>query len=308
MAQRRYVSTSRDGRSRSAAGEVVFEVPPHGSPPGTGLPGVPTGGTGTMIELRSLDGLLDDLGERIFVAEALDAVAAGTSEEAPVLTVATARLVAETSWNDSQAARFALECAEHAVADGPDVALPHGRTLGGVLADVRALLERAGGPSPSLGWLGRFAALRRLRRDGAAVGDLAMLAAKEDERAGIDLLDDPAWTRLAAAEEAVLACAEAVRFLGHPVQVSAREDLEERDASEAAPTEPRVEETPWGWVAIGGTRVPVHQPAAKSAEQAAERCRQAARDAGGPAAEAAERAFQVRLLDGLLGEVSPVKG
>lgn len=304
MGQRRYVSTSRDGRSRGVAGEVAFEVPPLGSPPGVGLPSAPTEGTGGVIELRSLDGLLEGLGERIFLAEPLGAVDPGLEEEAPVLQVAAARLLAETAWGDTEAARFALECTEHAVAGGLEVALPHGRTLGGVLADVRAVLERAQGPSPSLGWLGRFAALRRLRRDGAAVGDLAMLAAKEDERAGLDLLDDPAWTRLAAAEEAVLACAEAVRFLGHPLHVSAREDVEERDAAGAEPTEPRVGETPWGWVAVGSARVPAHQPAARSAEQAGERCRQAARDAGGPEAEAAERAFQVGLLASLLGEAT----
>ena len=304
MAERRYVSTTRDGRSRTADGEVVLEVPPAATPPatpaGAGLSGAPTPGEGPAVELRSLEGLLDDLGERIFVAEA---GGAGPGDEAgAVVRVSGARLVGETRWDDARAARFALECTEHALEGSPDVALPHGRTLGGVLADVRTALDRVERPSAALGWLGRFAALRRLRRDGAAVGDLAMLAAKEDEGAGIDLVDDPAWTRLAAAEEAVLACAEAVQYLAHPRWLSTREEREERAEVDAAPAEPRVEETPWGWVAIGSTRVPAHRSAARSAEQAAERCRQAAVDAGGAEAGAAERAFQVALLARLLGE------
>ena len=304
MAERRYVSTTRDGRSRTAEGEVVLEVPPA-APGGAGVPGSPNPGEGPTVELRSLEGLLDDLGERIFVAEAVGAVPG--DEAGAVVRVSGARLVAETRWDDARAARFALECTEHVLEGSPEVALPHGRTLGGVLADVRTALDRVERPSAALGWLGRFATLRRLRRDGAAVGDLAMLAAKEDEGAGIDLVDDPAWTRLAAAEEAVLACAEAVQYLAHPRWLSIREDREdqeERAEVGAARAGPRIEETPWGWVAIGSVRVPAHRSAARSAEQAAERCRQAAADAGGAEAGAAERAFQVALLARLLGEGS----
>ncbi len=327
MGQRRYVSTSRDGRSRGTTGEVRVDVPQPGQPPS----GAPFSVEGPHLALRTLQGLLGDLGERIFVAEAAgpepaepaegpelaegagpvepaggagagSAVQVADGQEGPdVWSVRAARLVGETGWDDAAAARFALECAEHAVGDGPEVVLPHGYTLGGVLADVRGAVERAEAPAPAVGWLGRMAALRRLRRDGAALADLATLAAKEDEGAGIDLLDDPAWTRLAAVEEAVLAAAEAVRFLSHPGRVAAQEEVEARRLAGVEPAEPDVEETPWGWVSIGSSRVPAYRSAARSAEHAAERARQAARDAGGPAAEAAEVEFQLAVLARLLG-------
>lgn len=297
MEQRRYVSTDRDGRSQTAAGVVVFDVPRQGEAADGAFPSAPSQGASAVVELRSPEGLLDALGERIFAAEA---VGGSAPEDGPVVRAASARLVAETAWDDERAARFALECAEHALRDEDDVALPHGRTLGGVLADVRAVLDRAHAPTASLGWLGRFAALRRLRRDGAAVSDLAMLAAKEDEGAGIDLLDDPAWTSLAAISEAVLACAEALRYLAHPHHVATREELDERDADDRPPSQLHVEETPWGWVALGAERVPAHRPAAACAEQAAERARQSVADTADEASRRRELVWQAERLAALL--------
>lgn len=304
MGTQRYVSTGRDGRSETGAGEVVWAVPPPGEAARPGRPGLPSGPTAAeeaVLELRSPDGLLDDLGERIFVAEAVGEPL--DEDDDPVARVRSARLVAETAWGDRAAARFALGCAEHAMGDQAEVALPHGRTIGSVLGDVRRALDESGTPSASLHWLGRFATLRRLRRDGVAVGDLAMLAAKEDEKSGLDVVDDPAWTGLAAIEEAVLACAEAYRYLSHPHERAREEavDDEARERDRRPPSEVHVEETPWGWVALGTERIPAHRPAARSAQHAAERCRQAVADAAGagPAgAEAArsERAWQGRLL------------
>lgn len=302
MEERRYVSTDRDGRAGTPGGEVVWDVGPHGSPAEGAFPTPPSEVGGAEVELCSIDGLLDGLGERIFVAEAAGEPA---PEDGPIIRVASARLVAETAWDDEGAARFALDCAEHALRDQADVALPHGRTLVGVLADVRAVLDRAHAPTVSLGWLGRFAALRRLRRDGAAVGDLAMLAAKEDEDAGLDLLDDPAWTSLAAISEAVLASAEALRYLAHPGRAATREDLDKADAGGGAPPEVHVEETPWGWVALGSERVAAHRPAAACAQQAAERARQSVADTSGAAAGSQERAWQAERLGSLLEGGSP---
>lgn len=301
MSVRRYVSTGRDVRSRTAAGEVAWEAP------GPDGPGRPIRPGGPILELRSADGLLDDLGERIFVAEvAGEAAPEGDgAEAAPVLRVASARLVATTPWGDAIAARFALECAAHALGDQGSVALPHGRTLEGVMADAREALERSTPPEGALGFLARAATVRRLVRHGAAVSDLAMLAAKEDGQAGIDLVEDPAWTRLAAISDAVLASVEALRYLARPEYVGRREEAVERDAAErgagaAVASDVQVEETPWGWVAIGADRVPTYVPAAACAEQAAERARQAVAEVAGPEAEQVERAWQAELLDALL--------
>lgn len=301
MERARYVSTDRDGRSRAGAEEVAWEVPTPERPEAR-LPGAPVAGASAALVLRDAEGLLDDLGERVFLAEAVEAPA--PDADGPVVRVASARLVAETRWDGETAARFALECAEHALGDGPDVALPHGRTLRGVLADVRSALEQAARPSASLGWLGRFAALRRLRRDGAAVAELAMLAAKEDGDVGLDLVDDPAWTSLAASSEAVLACAEALWSLAHPRR--AGREREGREGDERLPGDVVVEETPWGWVALGAERVPAHRPPARCAEQAAERARQAVADVGGEEAARAERAWQAERLAALLGERDPM--
>jgi hypothetical protein len=299
MEQRRYVSTDREGRSRTAEGEVIFEVPRHKEPAQGAFPISPAAESAGMIELRTTDGLLDDLGVRIFVAEAIGEV---VPEEGPVLRARDARLLSETAWDDEAAARFALECTEHALGDDGAIALPHGRTLAGVLSDVRAVLDRAEAPAASLGWLDRFAALRRLRRDGAAVSDLAMLAAKQDEDVGLDLLDDPAWTSLAAIAEAVLACAEALGALSH---LKAREKLEASQRSEEVPTQLHVEETPWGWIALGSKRVPAHLSAARCAQHAAERARQAVTDSFGVKPGQDERAFQATLLDSILEAGSP---
>ena len=106
MEQRRYVSTDRDGKSQTAAGEVLFEVPRQGAPAAGAFPGVPSAGASAVVELRSVEGLLDDLGERIFVAEAVDGPA---PEDGPVVRVAAARLVAETAWDDERAARLAVD-------------------------------------------------------------------------------------------------------------------------------------------------------------------------------------------------------
>lgn len=287
MSERRYVSTNRELVSRSVAGEARFDPPgagggQHGEGP---------------VALRSADGLLEELGERIFVAEPLAEATAGQA----VLEVARARLVAETAWDDEAAARFATTCAEHALGEDGEVALPHGRTLAEVLADVRRALEQPGPAEGLLGTLSRFSTLRRLRRDGAAVSDLAALAAKQDARVGLELLEDPAWTTLAAIAEAVLASVEALRYRSHPHYVASQEELADRRPAEV-PGALDIEETPWGPVLLGPERVPGYVSAAACAEEAAERARQAVVDTRGETAAAGERAFQAQLLARLLEE------
>lgn len=288
MSERRYVSTNRDLASRSATGEVRFDTPAAGGAQHGDGP----------VALRSAEGLLDALGERVFVAEPASEAAGGGA----VVEVARARLVAETAWDDEAAARFAAACAEHALGGDGEVALPHGRTLGEVLADVHRALERPGPAEGLLGTLSRFSTLRRLRRDGAAVSDLATLAAKQDARVGLELLEDPAWTTLAAIAEAVLASAEALRYRSHPRFVASQETLAERRPAAAVLGEPDIEETPWGPVLLGPERVPAYVSAAACAEEAAERARQAVADSGGEAAASEERAFQAQLLARLLEE------
>lgn len=300
MNDRLYVSTGRDGRSRTFSGEVVWDIPT----PGTG-PGAPSKGNGSPLELRRLDGLLDQLGERIFVVEATGPSDApggiGTVVDGPVLAVGSARIVEETRWDDRMAARFALECAVHAVGGDGDVELPHGRTLESVLEGIRSELDRSG-PSAD-GWLGRLAtmaAVRRLRRAGADVNALALAAARDDEATGVELLDDPAWTTMAAIGEAVLASVEALRYLARPGYVAGQEEIVEEKAWSEPSSPVQIEETPWGAVAPGVEHISTYVAAATCAEQAAERSRQAVADREGPEAGLAERAWQVELLERLL--------
>jgi len=321
MQDRRYVSTTRDGRSRAASGDIVWELPGLKGEPGEATtPTTPSHG----VELRTADGLLDALGERIFVAEPVATAGgspapdrppgsddppladepAGVGGPAPlkgsVIGVGAARLVEETAWDDEAAARFALESASHALGGEGEVVLPHGRTLAGVLGEVRQALEQGEGAGPGLGRLARMATLHRLRKSGDAISALAMAAVKEDDRSGTDLMDDPAWASLAAISEAVLATVEALRYRAQPERAGREEARGERQRGAEPPTAGHIEETPFGPIALGVERIPAHLTAATCAAHAAERARQAVADRDGEEAGRAERAFQAHLLEQLL--------
>lgn len=236
------------------------------------------------------DGLLDELGERIFVAELVGGSGA-------------ARLVAGTSWSEPVAAMFALDCVEHVLAIVPGSAgaeLPGGGTLGEIIASAREyLLTGTSADTQRLGLVSRIAAARRLRRESTAIGDAAFAAAATAEGEGLDIASDPAWGTLAAAHDAVLAAVEAVRHVALPFL--AERGTRRYEAREERKSSAEIEEidTPWGRYAVGGGG-PKYIPAWVSARDAAERSRQAAADLAGAPAPGSERSWQVgRLLERL---------
>lgn len=232
------------------------------------------------------DELLDQLGERIFVAELVSDDGA-------------ARLVAGTSWSEPVAAMFALDCVEHVLEIVPGAAqaeLPGGGTLSEIIASAREYLSTgAGAEAQRLGFVSRMAAARRLRRESTAIGDAAFAAAAQAEGAGLDMMSDPAWETLAAARDAVLAAVEAVRHVALPFLAERETRKYEAHEERRAAADVDEVDTPWGRFAVGGGG-PKYPPAWVSARDAAERSREAAADLEGSEAGATERSWQVERL------------
>jgi len=284
----RFVATDADGLQHHEGYRRRWPLPVHedlGWQPGDV---VEPDEHGTPVVLGPSE-LLDQLGECIFVAE-------------PVGDAGAARLVTGTSWSESQAATFALDCVAHILETVPgsaDAELPGGGTLGAIITSAREYL--ATGTSRDghrLGFVSRLATVRRLRREGTTIGDAAFAAAARAEGEGADIWSDPAWETLAAARDAVLAAVEAVRHVAMPFLVDREtrryEALEERKAAEVDEVD-----TPWGRFPIGGAG-PKYAPSWAAARDAAERARQAAIDLGGQEAGDAARSWQVGRLVELL--------
>ena len=284
------VPTDAEGAQR--AGEDVTKWPlPVREPDGTLEPGAAIEPqAGTPIVLHDLDGLLDELGERIFLAEALEEDSGAATR---------ARLVSETSWNLHEAARFALDCAEHVITAPDELRLPSGASLADILAEARARLdeeEQAG--TGLLERISRLALARRLRHASDDVADLALLLTAEDEGEDLDALDDPHWTAVAAIRDAGLSAVEAIRHDALPRLFESENRRYEGDAGSVSPPS-EIVSTPWGNFAAGGWAGVV--PAFVAARDAAERARQAAADAGGQEAGEKERAWQRERLAAALG-------
>ncbi len=280
----RFVATDEQGR-QAHADEVTLWSFPETAADGTVTPGsveAAPGGT----RLLGLDELLEELGARIFVA----------TEDA-----GEARLVGETAWSPTVAARFALDCAEHVVrgagAASPEVA----ESLGNVVGAARTWLDKS--EEADGGLLGRFSRLamaRRLRQQGDLVGELALDFAVDAEAAGVDVFEDASWTAAASIRDAVLAAVEAVRQQGSPHLVRAENARYEEGGTSSAGALSATFTTPWGpfHAGVRGGTVPAWTAAA----EAAERARQSAGDASGAGASSAERAWQRdRLLTALRG-------
>ncbi len=312
MTVRLYVSTDSAGVQRVGGAEVSWSLP-SGASPGA----VTTPPPGSSLLLRDTTALLDELGERIYVVEAVEAVGAVGAVGGPVpspgtvrsgvLEASAARILSETAWNTEAAARFALDCAEHVLGDAADAVLPGGETLGEVVRDARSVLERSSPAAEErLGTLALLWAVRRLRRHGAQLGDLAFGTFAEDRQADLDALDDPAWTTVATARDAVLGAVEALRHVALPRHVAAEEATYDagagRDDTPATPSAPIV--TPWGTVTFGAEHHRGFEPAWVAARDTATRARDAARDRGGDKAESAERSFQAGRLEQLLARTS----
>ncbi len=288
-----YVPTDVEGRQFHGDHETRWPLPER-TPDGSVIPGAETAGSAmSPLTLFSADGLLEELNDRIFVAVVPPAALA---EDRPWGMAADgARLVAETAWSTSAAAHFALDCAAHVLrlSDAGEVRLKGGESLGEVVEAARNWLADAdGGSSGLLGRVSRIAIARRLRRSSDRVAALAFGQTVADEALDIDAMDDPAWEAIAATRDAVLAAVDAVRHQAFP-QLAERESVRyEEDlvnASNASP-DPEPVPTPWGTFVVGAPGGIV--PASVAARDAAERARQAAGDAGGRGAEAAERAWQ----------------
>ncbi|HLI14672.1 MAG TPA: hypothetical protein VKV23_01285 [Acidimicrobiales bacterium] len=293
-----FVATDHDGRSHHGGAPVTWHLPAVVD--GRTIPGDETAGADAPLVLWRPPGLLDALDSRIFRAEATGEVLA--NDEAHVEARA-ARLVAATPWDDARAARFALECAAHALGEEADAVLPDGSRLGDVVAEAGEVVASAGTQAEDhLGFLARLASARRLRRQGELVGDLALALLGEDHERARDALEDPAWATLASVAEAVLAAVESLRHLALPRYVEVRER-----ASEAGPPDATggtaslfTVSTPWGPLVPLAERPSPYEPAARTAREAAARARQAVLERAGPAAATAERSFQAQRLSELL--------
>jgi len=280
----RFVATDERGR-QSYEEEVTIWSFPETAPDGTVTPGRVTDAAPDGVKLLDLDTLLEDLGAHIFVA--------ADGEDGPQLT-------GETEWSLPVAARFALDCAEHVLASTSSSSPQIASTLAGVVAAARSWLERSA--EADTGLLGRYSRLamaRRLRHQGDLIGDLAFDLAIDAEAAGVDMLDDPNWTAVAATRDAVLAAVEAVRHDSAPHLVQAENTRYEESEGEHEAVSTTFE-TPWGPFHAGLRRGAV--PAWVAATEAAERARQSVGDALGSDGAAAERAWQRdRLLQALRG-------
>ncbi|HXZ83204.1 MAG TPA: hypothetical protein VED84_05590 [Acidimicrobiales bacterium] len=296
MAEHLYVATNAEGVERTARGEVTWNLPAVAG--ATTSPAERTAAPRGELVLRRPAALLEALDERIFLAEAID----GARDAGDTVGASTARLTAETAWGVKAAARFALECASHALDDvTAATTLPDGSSLGAVVAEARVILDRT---SPAgeqrLGLLARFAALRRLRRLESELGDITLERLTEDLGADLDALDDPAWTTIAACSEAVLAALEALRHLAAPRYARSREEVLDEHPATAPSVPSSVLPTPWGPIALGAEHFSPYEPAWAAARDAAARARESAADRPDPGAAASERVFQADLLERIL--------
>ncbi len=281
-----YVATNNDGEQRllGEGSGVAWSLPRDED--GALIPGDVRDG---KLLLSLAGGLLGRLDESIHTAEALAPVEA--SEDGRSVWTGSARLVGTTAWDAYAAALFALDCAEHVLGPVAATELPGGSTIGEALAVVRtALVDRAAAQHGLVTKLTDLALLHRLRRDGREIGDAAFAQFVEDQAENLEYLDDPLWTAIAASRDAVLAATEAVQHAAFPFVSEIESHSYERaevskdlDPSRRA-VQPHLVRLSWvpPWIA---------------ADDAAERARQAARDAGGDLAAEAELAWQAERLE-----------
>ncbi|MGH9293116.1 MAG: hypothetical protein ACRDZ6_10130 [Acidimicrobiales bacterium] len=282
-----FVTGDGDGTSRYGGTELDWPWPQAG-----GVPGEWLRSREGHVALLDLGGLLRVLGERIFVAEPRDESPAAPDDDG-VVTVVEARLVTETAWDGKQAARFALDCAEHVLGDTASPRLRNGASLADVVSAARRALEGGRGDEGLLGSVSRVASARRLRRSADDLAHLAFSVTISDEAAEVDVLDDPDWESIAALRDAVLGAVEAVRHQAFPHLLGTSADR--RAHADDAPDVMAVPmDTNWGRFIPGmhGGIVPAYL----GAREAAERARQASSDSGGREALSAELSWQTAAL------------
>lgn len=268
-----FVPTNRHGTQRDAEVEVHWPLPPDdgGQGPGSDL----AADSGSSLSLLDAGALLDNLAERIFVAEVVTPAAEPSGREG-VVASERARLVRETAWSPRAAASFALDCADHVLSDAGSITLPSGASLEAIITAARAALEGDAEHGGVFHRFSRIAAGRRLRRSSEEVGDEAFALTIEHEAEDSEALDDPDFGVLASVREAVLTAVEAVQHGAVPHLVEADSSLYNMYPS--------------------SNRVPVHL----SAKSCADRAREAAAGAG--RSESEEREWQAQELLKALGE------
>jgi hypothetical protein len=294
LAETLYVTTNQHGTQLDGGTPRHWPLPETGA--GQEAPGAELAredGHDDGISLRGLEGLLDVLSDRVFVAEALaDQSLAGAAVGRGVIRVSRARLLRETRWGPDTAALFALDCAEHVLKESGGVRLRGGATLSEVVAAARKWLETADESQDEfLHGIRQMAVARRLRRQSAEIGDLTFDLTIDDEVEGLEATDDPATALVAATMDAVLAAVEAIQHSAFPHIVDTESGLYEAETRATGGGKsgfwPRTE-----WI-----------PAAAAARDCAERARQAAR---GDGEEELERAWQAERLASALGEAAAV--
>lgn len=291
MTDHLYVATSADGIEHTATGEIAWRLPDAKGAPGA------TTTEPELLVLRRAAALLDALDEVVYRAEALG----DQNDLGDRIETKSARLVAKTRWDTDVAARFAIDCAEHALEGAEHVALPDGEELAPILAGARLVLERdERGPDETLGFLARLAAVRRLRKVRDALSDAVLASTTADLGDDLDAVDDPKWATLAAGQEAVLAALEAVRHVALPRYVRSREEAVDEHPDDQPPTSNPQLMTPWGPIVFGAEHQSPYVAAWVAARDAAMRAREAAQDRGGDEAEAAELAWQASRLEEVL--------
>jgi len=128
-----------------------------------------------------------------------------------------------------------------------------------------------------------------------AIGELA----DED----IDALDDPAWTTIASARDAVLGAIEALRHLALPRYVEGREASyaeRARQSDDVASIASPMWVTPWGPIVFGAEHQSAFAPPWLAARDALERARDAVGAASGEEARARELEWQTERLESLI--------
>jgi hypothetical protein len=310
---RLYVATDASGVERDGGRRWPLPAPASGPEPFAEIPGAPLDADDVPVLLRDASALLDALDERVFRAEMLEewtpaagrqAAPATRGEDGVAVAARRARLVSSTPWDERLAARFALDCAEHALAAAGEDGETQVRELASVLVDARRALE-AGRPEDRslVSVLARLAAAHRLRRVADRVADEAFGRYAADLAAGLEALDDPAWALLAGVRDAVLAAVEAVHEAFAFRRTRAAEPVPVGELSE-----PVTVVTPWGELRAGEPPRSDRLPFFVLARDAARRARAAVGDSGGPEAEAAERSWQAGRLEVLLEGTRDARG
>jgi hypothetical protein len=290
-----YVATDAMGVDHSSADKVAWSLPKDGNFEMTK--------SDHPLVLRQPKALLEVLDQRIYLADSPGEVTIGADGTA---LVPTARLTVRTPWNAESATRFALDCADHLLAEVGDSLLPNGMSLAKVTADARQVLYgTATEPKEHLGRLASIGALRRLRRDrskiaSASLDELGAAMAKD-----LEAFDDPTFATEQTVIDAVLASIEALRHVVLPALYMAFDDAGEthgdhevEDSKDQVPT-PQWVETGFGAIGLHVPKFPF-DPAWVNAREAARHARNAMRDHGGADGEVRELTWQATTLAAIL--------